>query len=94
MAHVQYSKEVVSVDGQDIEIFKIDHDVNGNPRYVVHFLSLVRGYKMESVTDGYNEAIRKIRTVGGRKYRARWFGGGVVFQSYDVIGDLKHALLA
>jgi hypothetical protein len=94
MTYNAYRSETVKVNGEDIEIFKIDHDVNGNPRYVVHFLSLVRDFAFNSVPEGFAEAHRRIRAVGGRKYTAKWFGGGLVFQSYNVTSDLKAALEA
>lgn len=78
-------KFTIQVDGKDIEVWKIDHDLNGNPRYVIHFLVLAQEY---------NEALRKVRSIGGRKYTAPWYGGGLVFSSYSLEDDLKHALKA
>jgi hypothetical protein len=37
----------------------------------------------------YTKALAKVRKVGGRKYRAKWFGGGFVIQSYDLRLDLE-----
>jgi hypothetical protein len=74
-------KFTVQVDGKDIEVWKIDHDLNGNPRYVIHFLVLAQEY---------NEALRKVRSIGGRKL----YGDGLVFSSYSLEDDLKHALKA
>ena len=37
----------------------------------------------------YEKALAKVRKVGGRKYRAKWFGGGFVIQSYDLRRDLE-----
>lgn len=71
-----YSSKIIN----GIEVFRVDNDVNGNPRYVVHFLSLA---------DNYNEALLKARKIGGKKYRAKWFGGGIVFSSYNLNEDLK-----
>lgn len=78
-------KFTVQVDGKDIEVWKIGHDSNGNPRYVIHFLVLAQEY---------NEALRKIRSIGGRKYTAKWYDGGLVFSSYNLEDGLKHALKA
>ena len=71
-----YSSKIIN----GIEVFRVDNDVNGNPRYVVHFLSL---------SDNYNEALSQARKIGGKKYRAKWFGGGIVFSSYNLNEDLK-----
>ena len=74
----------------DIEVFRIDNCINGNPRYVVHFLPFADGLpdcqdigsKYAAVCKLFNNAIH------GRKYTAKWFGGGVVFSSYNISDDL------
>lgn len=71
-----YSSKIIN----DVEVFRVDNDVNGNPRYVVHFLYL---------SDSYSDALFKAHKVGGKKYRAKWFGGGIVFSSYNLNEDLK-----
>ena len=71
-----YSSKIIN----GIEVFRVENDVNGNPRYVIHFLSLA---------NNYNEALNKARKIGGKKYRAKWFGGGIVFSSYNLEKDLK-----
>ena len=75
------SKKLYNIDGHDITVFKINNDTSGNPRYVVHFLSLnIDDYKNINSLYGFN------------KYRAKWFGGGVVFKSYDIEETLEYAL--
>ena len=74
---------IIKVNGQNITIYSIDNDVNGNPRYVLHYLALA---------DSYNKAISIIKNIGGRSYGAKWFGGGVVFSSYSVESDLEFAI--
>lgn len=75
--------EMVNVQGQEIETFRIDNDINGNPRYVVHFMDLGIGLK------DYDK-INKL--YGFKKYTAKWFGGGIVFQSYNIQDTLNYAL--
>ena len=75
--------ETHTVQGKEIEAFRIPNDVNGNPRYVVHFMDL-----NIKLTDYDN--INKL--YGFNKYRAKWFGGGVVFQSYNIEDTLNFAL--
>ncbi len=53
---------------------RINNDVNGNPRYVVHFLQLA---------DTYSRALFLARQLGGRKFHNKQFGGGIAFQSYN-----------
>lgn len=75
--------ETVTVNGNEIEAFRIDNDNNGNPRYVVHFSDLgVSLWDYDNINKLY----------GFNKYRAKWFGGGVVFQSYNIEETLKWAV--
>lgn len=74
------SKGIEVIGGKEIEWFRILNDNNGNPRYVVHFLDL--GIELEDYG--------KIK--GLTKYRAKWFGGGYVFQSYSIKDDILYAI--
>ena len=59
---------------------RVNNDVNGNPRYVFHFLALA---------DRYAEAVKVAKKlIGGKKYHTKSYGGGIVFQSYNVQNDL------
>ena len=75
--------ETHTVQGKEIEAFRIPNDTNGNPRYVVHFRDL-------GIDLWYYYNINKL--YGFNKYRAKWFGGGVVFQSYNIEDTLHYAL--
>lgn len=75
-------EETVTVNGNEITAFRIENDNNGNPRYVVHFSDL--GISLWD----YDE-INKL--YGFKKYTAKWFGGGVVFQSYNIQDTLEYA---
>jgi hypothetical protein len=70
----------ITVDNNQITYYRINADTNGNPRYVVHFLDL----NIQLADYG------KIPNL--TKYRAKWFGGGYVIQSYSIKDDLQHAL--
>lgn len=67
---------------------KISHDVNGNPRYVCHFLHLLTEAEranaegIDFVSRQYAIAVKRANRFGGRKYHTRSYGGGVVFSSY------------
>ena len=76
-------EETVKVQEKEITAFRIDNDNNGNPRYVVHFIDL--DIKLSDY-DNIN------KLYGFKKYRAEWFGGGVVFQSYNIADTLEYAL--
>ena len=75
--------ETHTVQGKEIEAFRIPNDTNGNPRYVVHFRDLgIDLWDYDNINKLY----------GFNKYRAKWFGGGVVFQSYNIEDTLNWAL--
>jgi hypothetical protein len=80
---MNYSKSTVKINNEDMTIYSINNDVNGNPRYVLHYLALA---------STHNEALSIIKNIGGRSYGAKWFGGGVVFTSYSVEDDLEYAI--
>lgn len=70
---------------------RIKNDVNGNPRYVLHFLSLNTrdelnrtGEQWIGVSEKYELALKRARTIGGRKFHNKQYGGGIVFQSYSL----------
>ena len=83
MAKNYVYKEITTVKNERIKVFRIKNDVNGNPRYVIHFSDL--GIKLSDY-DNIN------KLYGFKKYRAGWFGGGVVFQSYNIQDTLNFAL--
>lgn len=63
---------------------RIDNDVNGNPRYVLHFLKMVpEGCRNEDIETQYAAAVHLAKAVGGRRYHTAKYGGGIVFQSYN-----------
>ena len=67
---------LTSPDG--IDYWRVDPDMYGNPRYVVHFLDV-----LPESQSGFDAA--RANVPGGKSYRAKWFGGGIVFRSY--LGD-------
>jgi hypothetical protein len=57
---------------------RINNDVNGNPRYVFHFLELA---------NNYNEALFLAKKIGGKKFHNKQYGGGIAIQSYNLQDD-------
>jgi hypothetical protein len=74
---------ILEINGKSVDIVRIDNCINGNPRFVIHFLN---------IADNYMDAINIARQIGGKRYRAKWFSGGIVFSSYNVIEDLKRVI--
>jgi hypothetical protein len=67
---------------------RVNNDVNGNPRYVCHYLKFITiedtqapNYKMGN---DYEIALKKAKKIGGRKFHNKQYGGGIVFQSYNI----------
>lgn len=67
---------------------RIKSDVNGNHRYVVHFLHLnTQAEKDDPALAGQRYAIacKRANSIGGRKYNNKSYCRGIVFQSYSLI---------
>jgi hypothetical protein len=80
-----------------INFKRVNRDINGNPRYVCSFYHLLNetesnNYDM-SVSDQYNLALQKAKSLGGRKYHNKQFGGGIVFSSVFNIKELENKIL-
>lgn len=67
-----------------IEFVRINNDVNGNPRYVCHYLNLSIPSDANHPGHGYALAINRARLIGGKKFHNKQYGGGIVFQSYSL----------
>jgi len=108
-----YSESTVKVNGETLTLYRVENDINGNPRYVLHFLDILSKDEQAALYEetialkkaspnewipfvrvAYEAAIAKARKVGGKVYRAKWFGGGIVFQSYNMRIDLENVLAA
>lgn len=69
------------------------YDANGNPRYVCHYLNFLterehadaslQWERVGNVSRAYAIAIQRAKKIGGKKYRAKWYGGGIVFTDYE-----------
>jgi len=68
---------------------RIKNDVNGNPRWVCHWLTLESkpDYSL-TLSERYARALRLAKTIGGRKFHNKQYGGGIVFQCYGP-GDIQ-----
>jgi hypothetical protein len=68
-----------------IKFTKVKNDINGNPRYVCHFLNLLTDQDSKlTINQQYDAALTRARKIGGRKYHNKSYGGGIVFQSYNI----------
>lgn len=60
-------------------------DMYGNPRYVIHWLRFFNDDEPQAVKT-YDNALRRAKQWWGRKSHTKAFGGGVVFQCYNISG--------
>lgn len=73
-------ERITTEKGNEVSVFRTTSDVYGNPRYIIHYLDLATNYE---------DALKKSRIIGGKKYRGKKFGGGIVFQSYNIQKSLE-----
>ena len=78
-------------NGSEIEFTRVKNDVNGNPRYVCHFSNVVTDDDREKAKGNahyldnlYAVALTRAKKYGGRKFHNKQYGGGIVFQSYNL----------
>lgn len=69
------SEQTITLYGYTFTVTRINNDLNGNPRYVVS------GHDLEAL---YGRIPAPFKP-----YRAKWYGGGYVIQSYDIAGDIR-----
>lgn len=77
-------------DGREVVFTRVNNDINGNPRYVCHFTRISLGGLREedTIQTRYEKALLKAKAFGGRKFHNKQYGGGIVFQSYN-LNELK-----
>lgn len=69
-----------------MEFTRINNTANGNPRYVTHFLNIPIDGEGLTIDEKYSQAVKKANKIGGRRYHTKKYGGGIVFQSYNIEG--------
>lgn len=77
-----------------INFTRIENDINGNPRYVCHYMNLLTAKELQKdwrtasdifgINNQYVAAVKRANKIGGRKYHTKNYGGGIVFQSYNI----------
>ena len=70
-----------------IEFTRVNNDFCGNPLYVAHFFSFLN--EDEQTLSNYNLAVKRAKKLGGKLYRGKDFGGGLVFQGWNLDGLRK-----
>ena len=64
---------------------RIKNDINGNSRFVCHFLDLEPATpdRQYTLSERYDRILKCARQLGGRRYHNKSYGGGIVFQAYE-----------
>lgn len=76
---------------------RINSDLYGNPRYVIHYLECMpECYNDMDISERYAATCKLMNKIGGRKHHTRSYGGGIAFQSYNLnntIAYIQNAML-
>lgn len=67
-----------------IDFTRINSDTYGNPRYVCYFGHFLTDKDKDNNTYNYETALKRAKKIGGGKYNNKTYGGGIVFQSYNI----------
>ena len=90
-----YTQTYKKINGEEVGVIRVDNDFYGNPRFVIWYGDVLRlaGIENNDILESYEEAVKIAKDkIGGKKYRVKWFGGGIVFTSYNVEEDLKRLI--
>ena len=75
---------------------RVNNDVNGNPRYVCHYLKLITPEEEQEIRESgnreqfgwidqeYNAALNRAKKIGGRKFHNKQYGGGILFYANNL----------
>ena len=78
-----------------IDYYQVENDVNGNGRVVVRLGDVPFRDRLPDENWGTWYAAHfahACKALNGRRYRAKWFGGGIVLQAYGVKDAIDNAL--
>ena len=101
--HFSKKAKIMTQTETTIDFTRINNDVNGNPRYVCHFYALINeqdrvkaladqkaGLNSSFIDAMYQLACKRANKLGGKKFHNKQFGGGIVFQSYNIADTERH----
>ncbi len=66
------------------EFIRVKNDINGNPRYVLHFLALAEADYSKGLPERYADALAIAKLAGGKKFHNKAYGGGISFTTYSL----------
>lgn len=77
----------IEIEVETLVFHKINHDINGNPRFLVDYSNLLTNeelQKMQGFKVNFEIAKSRARCIDGSAYRGKSYRGGIVFCSYNV----------
>ena len=82
---VKCEKVTFADDITENDFMRINSDINGNGRMVIHFLRCCpKSWLADYSADTYAKVTKLMNKIGGRKYHNNSYGGGIVFQCSSV----------
>lgn len=71
---------------EPIEFTRVSSDGNGNPRYACWYGAFITENDRNTIPldNRYSVALTRAKKLGGGKFNNKQFGGGIVFQSYNI----------
>ena len=77
--------ETINYNGREYNFERVNNDFYGNPRYEIHFQAFLRDDEnIMSLGNSYSLALNRAKSIGGTAYKGKEYGGGIVFQSYNL----------
>lgn len=77
---------------QESNYTRVSNDINGNPRYVLHYL-VFKPLEIKTI-DIFNAYEYTKNHLGLGKFHNKQFGGGLIVPSYSLESDLRDILLS
>ena len=85
---------------EELEVTILNSDVNGNPRFVMHYLAFVTEKQQEEnrktgffVTNDYADALKNVKKhTYCRKFHNKQYSGGILFQLYNIQSEVQDVL--
>lgn len=85
MSFSKYPPQEFTINGASCNAHRINHTINGVPRWVITLVEACNLLGIEHTRDNCARAEIAIRAgVFGNTYRGKWLPHALVFQSYDI----------
>lgn len=67
-----------------ISFTQVNNNADGNPRYVCHYLNLLTDSELYTTAGTYEQALKRAKKIGGRKFHNKQYGGGIAFSCRSI----------